>query len=366
MNRLTAVACLTWCLGGVAWADTTVKIPMRSLEQRGVFGRNFAVYHVLADGRTILGADEPPFTVKSKGTPQRLWLFNLSPELKLDKATVYNLPIPKIEQANFTPDLGHVVISSKRGTDVHKLNLEKGELSVLETHTPGQPGFRIHSDVFSLYGGKLYTVGYFYDEQDFAGPEQMVEIDTSRMGRDAFTKVADLDAARRPILGNLRIASMLSPEGCLFYTQEPSTAAGGGGWAVHRWTPAGGMQVIDQGQRVLGSWGEGPMGLYSIDKPGGTCELVLVNAQTGQKTVVHSGPEKFLNPCLGKEANTLAVAQEVGPDLVDYWVAQDKDGWKLRKVLEKQPAGTLRISHDGSVVSHYNGVKGLTLVKLSP
>jgi hypothetical protein len=360
MNRLSAVACLTWCLTAVAWADTTVKIPMRTLEQRGVFARNFAVYHLLGDGRTILGADEPPFTVKSKGTPQRLWLFGLTPEFKLDKAKVYNLPIPKIEQANFTPDLGHVVISSKRGTDIHKLELEKGALSVLQTHTPGQPGFRIHSDVFSLYGGKLYTVGYFYDEEDYSGPEQMVEIDPARTGREAFTKVADIDAVRKPLAPTLRIASMLSPEGCLFYTEEP------GGWTVHRWTPAGGVQAIDQGQKVLGTWGEGPLGVYCILKPGGTCEVVLVNAQTGQKTVVHSGPEKFLNPCLGKDGNTLVVAQEVGPNQVDYWVAQDVNGWKMRKVLEKLPPGTLRVSHDGSLVSHYHGLQGLTLVKLSP
>lgn len=362
MLRLSSALCALCCVANIAWADTTVTIPMREFERRGVFPRNLSVYHLAKDGRTILGADEPPFTVKSKGVPQRLWLFTLTPELKMERAKVYNLPIPRIEQANFTPDLGNVVISSKRGSDIHKLELEKGTLTVLETHTPGQPGFRIHSDVFSLYGGKLYTIGYFYDAEDFSGAEQMVELDPSRVGKDAFTPLVDLDPVRKPLLDNLRIASMLSPEGCLFYTHDKEN---GGNWTVHRWSPGGGVQIIDQGSVVLGTWGEGPLGLYSIQRGPGSFELILVNAQTGQKTVVHSGSEKFVNPCLSKEGNTLMVAQEVG-NTVDYWVGQDKDGFKLRKVLEKQPAGTLRISHDGSTVAHFHGIQGLTLVKLTP
>lgn len=356
MKRLAVVLCALAFTSLMAGADTVVKIPMKELEKRGVYPRNFSVFHIADDGRTILAADEPDFLKKKAGVYRRLWLFKLTPELKIESARVYPLSIYTIEQANFTPDLKSVLISSKRGSDIHKLNLEDGSLTALQTHTQGQPGFRIHSDIFSLYGGKVYTVGYFYDADDVSGDEQMVEIDPSRSGKEAFTPVADMAPIQKQ-LKNLRIASMLHPQGMVFYCEEAP-----GAWTVQRWSVQGGVQKIDEGEKIMGSWGEGPLALYSIRKASAS-DLVLCNAQTGEKTVIQSGPEHLLNPCLAKDGNTLVVAQENSPDKVTYWVGQDTDGFKLRKLTEG-PRTTLRVSHNGQVVGLYHGLQGLTLIKL--
>jgi hypothetical protein len=341
----------------LAGADTTVKITMKELEKRGVYPRNFSVYHIAEDGRTILAADEPDFTIKKKGTYQRLWLFKLTSDMKIESARPYPLSIYKIEQANFAPDLKSVVISSKRGSDIHKLNLEDGSLSVIQTHTAGEPGFRIHSDIFSLYLGKLYTVGYFYAGDDVAGEEEMVEIDVNKTGKEAFTSVLELGPIQKQLKG-LRIASMLHPQGLFFYSEDKAT-----GWTVQRWNVASGLQKIDEGQRVTGTWGEGPLAAYCIRKTGGS-ELVLANGQTGEQNILHSGPETMVNPCLAKDGNTVVVASEPTPGKVTYWVARDSDGFKVRKLAEDMPRCTLRLSHDGQVVGMYNGVQGLTLIKL--
>ena len=342
----------------MAWADTTVKIPMREFEKRGVYPRNFSIFHIADDGRTILAADEPDFTIKKTGVFNRLWLFKLSSDMKIESAKSYSLPIFKIEQANFTPDRKAVLISSKRGADVHKLNLEDGLLSVLETHKPGEPGFRIHSDIFSLYLGKIYTVGYFYDADDVAGDEQMVEIDVNKTGKDAFTPVLDLAPIEKQLKG-LRIASMLSPEGLFFYSEDKAANT----WMVQRWSVSGGLEKFDQGQRVTGTWGEGPLAVYCIRR-GFTNEVILANGQTGDKKVIYSSPTDIVNPCMAKDGNTVVMATEPTPGHVTYWVAQDSDGFQARKLAEDMPRCTLRISHDGRVVGMYNGLKGLTLVKL--
>lgn len=358
LRSLLFVLCL---LVAPAWADTTRKIPMRELERRGIFPRNFSVFRVAGDGRTILAADEPPFNYKARGIFHRLWLIRLTPDLKIESAKGYNLPIPQLEQANFTPDLRSVLVSSRRGANIHKLDLESGEFSVLQSHEPGQPGFRIHSDIFSLYNGKMYTVGYFYDQNDYTGPEQMVEIDPTRTGKQAFTPVVDL-APIQEQLKNVRIASLLAPGGLIFYTEDQP----GKHWTVYRWSQASGLTPVDEGVTIEGSWGEGPVGVYSIRRAGGVFDLVMLNAQTGQRTVLGTSSSRYVNPCMANEANTVVTALEEAPDTYSYWVGQDLDGFTLRKVWDKAPVGTLRVSFGGQLVCHYNPAEGLTLIQLGP
>lgn len=355
-RRFGVLLCCLGLASSLAAADTSVKLTMKDLEKHGIYGRNFSVFHIADDGRTILAADEPDFTIKKKGTFNRFWLFKLNSDLKVESVKKYDLPIYSIEQANFTPDLKSVVISSKRGSDIHQLNLEDGTLSVLQTHTPGEPGFRIHSDIFSLYLGKLYTVGYFYDKDDTAGDEQLVEIDVTKTGKDAFTPLVEMAPIQKQLEG-LRIASTLHPQAMFFYSQPKV-----GPYLVQRWTPAGGLQKLDEGERVMGTWGEGPLAVYTIRR--GSSTDVVMAGPSGDKNVIHTAPENIVNPCLAKDGNTVVVATENSPSDVTFWVGQDTDGFKLRKLAEKMQRCTLRISHNGQVVGMYNGITGLTLVKL--
>lgn len=357
--RRLALGLSSWIVLSVgASADTVSKIAMKDLERQGIYPRTFSIFHVADDGRTILGAEEPPFTDKAKGNLSRLWLIKLTPDFKIESARGFGMNVPSLEQANFTPDRKSVILSSKRGSDIHLLDLESGKLNVLMTHQEGVPGFRIHSNIFSLYAGKLYTIGYFYDAEDYAGDDEMVEIDVSKVGQPAFTSVLKIHDIQKQIK-NIKISSTLHPAGLLYYTQDE-----GGGWSVYQWNVSGGLQKIDQGQVVLGSWGEGASGLYSIKRNDGSCEVILRNAQTGSQTSIYTGKDSLVNPCLGKDANTLVIAKPGTGNDVEYWVGQDTNQFQLRKVAEKLPASTLRVSHDGSVVCIYNGLTGLTLVKL--
>ena len=344
-----------WLASSWAYADTTSKISIKELEKRGVFSRNFSIYHVAEDGRTVLAADEPPFTLKKKGILNRIWLIRLTSDLKLDSMQAYDLNIPTIEQANFTPDCKSVVISSKRGTDIHRLDLVDGKLSTLMTHSKGQPGFRIHSDVFANYLSKIYTIGYFYDGDDIAGPEQMVELN---LATGQCTPVVELEPIQKQ-LKDVRIASLKSPVGLTFYTEAKDKSC-----TIYRWNAAQGLTKADEGKAILGTWGEGPVALYAVRREGGVSEVVLSNAQTGERKVVYSGKQEMVNPCLAKDANTVVVAREDGRDSVSYWVGEDHNDYTLRQVIDKTPRSSLRVSHDGQVISLYNGIQGWTLIKL--
>jgi hypothetical protein len=360
-RRLASIVCGLALLSGVALADTTARITIAELRSKGIDTRNFSVFHVAGDGRTVLISDEPDFTVKRKGVLRRLFLVKLTPAMKIESVKKYDLPIPRIEQANFTPDLQSVVISSKRGADIHRLDLADGKLTVLVSHTPGTAGFRIHGDVFSNYAGKLYTVGYFYDENDQAGKDVMVEVNPSMTGKEAFTQLVEIAPIQRQ-LGGIRIESLLSPQGMLFYTSDKAGAK----WAVFRWSPPKGLEKIDESGAVVGTWGEGPLGVYCMKRPGGT-EVTLVNAQNGQKTQIYQGPDGMTNPCLSNEGNTVVVSHLNADKTVTFWAAQDTDGFKPRKIAENYWPATTRISHNGQVVCLYQGPsKGLVLIKLEP
>jgi hypothetical protein len=343
-----------WLACSVAQADTTSKITIKELEKQGVFSRNFSIYHVADDGRTVLAADEPPFNIKKKGILNRLWLIRLNSDLKLDSMQAFDLSVPQIEQANFTPDLKSVVLSSKRGADIYRLDLGDGKLTTLMTHTKGNPGFRIHSDVFATYLGKIYTIGYFYDAEDNCGPEQMVELDPAT---GKCTTVVELEPIQKQLQG-IRVASLRAPVGLTFYTQDKAK-----NWAVHRWNTSG-LAKVDEGKAVTGSWGEGPVAVYCMRRPEGKSELVLSNAQTGERKVLHSDSQDLLNPVISKEATTVVVAKETSPDVCSYWVGQEQDQFALRSLVEKMPRAAIRISHDGRVVSLYHGLQGWTLIKL--
>lgn len=348
-------------LAGVALADTTAKISMAELRSKGIDSRNFSVFHVGGDGRSILVSDEPDFTIKKKGILRRLFLIKLTPAMKIESVKKYDLPIPKIEQANFTPDLQSVIISSKRGADIHKLDLSDGKLSVVVSHSPGTAGFRLHGDVFSNYGGKLYTVGYFYDENDAVSGDVIAEVNPALTGKEAFTQLVEIAPIQRQLRG-IRIESILSPQGMLFYTSDRKGAK----WAVFRWSAGKGLEKVDEGGTVVGSWGEGPLGVYCFKRLSGN-EVTMVNAQNGQKTPIYQGPEPMTNPCLSNEGNTVVVSQLNADKTVTFWAAQDADGFKMRKIGENLWPATTRISHNGQVVCLFQGPsRGLVLIKLDP
>lgn len=360
-RRLASVVCGLALLSGIALADTSAKITMAELQSKGIDSRNFSVFHVAGDGSSILVADEPDFMIKKKGILRRLFLIKLTPAMKIESVKKYDLPVPQIEQANFTPDLQSVVLSSKRGTDVHKLDLADGKLTTLMTHTPGTAGFRIHGDIFSNYGGKLYTVGYFYDDKDVAGGEVMVEVNPALTGKEAFTQLVELGPIQSQLRG-LRTESLLSPQGMLFYTADKAAAQ----WAAFRWSSPKGLEKIDEGGAMIGSWGEGPLGVYCMKRPSGY-DVTLINAQTGQKTPVYQGSDKLLNPCLSNEGNTVVLTQPLTNQTATFWAGQDVDGFKLRKIGENLAPATTRISHNGQVVCLFQGnTKGIWLIKLDP
>ncbi|MBN9418525.1 hypothetical protein ABS71_15790 [bacterium SCN 62-11] len=359
-RRLASVVLGLALLSGVALADTTAKISMAELRTKGIDTRNFSVFHVAGDGRTILASDEPDFTLKKKGILRRLFLIKLTPALKIESVKKYDLPIPKIEQANFTPDLQSVVISSKRGSDIHKLDLGDGKLSPIMTHSPGTAGFRIHGDVFSNYGGKLYTVGYFYDENDVAEKDVMAEVNPTLTGKAAFTQLVEIAPIQRQLNG-IRTESLLSPQGMLFYTADKT----GEKWGAFRWSPSKGVELIDKDGTLIGSWGEGPFGVYCMKRTSGY-DVTLINAQTGQKTPIYQGSDSMMNPCLSNEGNTVVLSHANPDKSATYWVAQDTDGYKPRKIGENLAPATTRISHDGQVICLYQGSKGLVLIKLDP
>lgn len=341
------------------WAQPAkpVKVRPSQMAQAGVHVRTYSTLYYLDETRTLIGMDTPPFTIKRTGVMARLWFMRFDSNGRLAETKKADLRFPGIEQANLTPDLKSVMVVSHKGTELYKVDVATGQVSTVMSHAKGQPGFVIDPAILALTEGKLYTIGNVYDAEDFQGPKVFAELDTNATGAAAFKPLFELKPLESK-LPELFVASELSPKAMFFGYRE------GGDDRFSRWTPAGGMQLIDQARKYLGSWGEQHRWLYSVERQDGKSELMLADGVTGEKRSLGTSSYPYLYPVLSKEGNTAVVATEERSTGATYWVAEDRNGYKLRPLLENVGRNTIRVSLSGQTVVLFNPQEGLQLFTL--
>ena len=355
MKILLWLLLLTTCV--LAQPPKPVKVRATQMQQAGVHVRTFSTLYYLDDTRTLIGMDTPPFTIKRTGVMARLWFMRFESGGRLAETRKVDLRFPGIEQANLTPDLKSVMVVSHKGTELYKIDIASGATTAVMTHVKGQPGFVIDPTILALTEGKLYTIGTQYDAEDFQGPKVFAELDTNATGAAAFKPLFELKPLEDQFRG-LFVASELSPKAMFFGYRENDEDR------FSRWTPAGGMQLLDQARQYLGSWGEQHRWLYSVLRQDGKSELMLADGVTGEKRSLGTSSFRYLYPVLSKEGNTAVAATEDRSSGTSYWVAEDRNGYKLRPLLENSGRNTIRVSMSGQTVVLFNPQEGLQIFTL--
>jgi hypothetical protein len=333
-------------------------ISIPTLEHYGVNARTFSLALLSPDNRQVIATDDPPFIQKRKGIIRRIWVFDLESDLKVRQARHIDLALPEIDQLVYTPDGHSLLLITRRGAELYRIDLASGQQTRLAGHTKGNSGVRLDPPIMSSYNGKIYCHGFSYDGNDVGSPIQMFEVDPSGSGASVFTPVWDLGKVERGVQGGTAEIS-LCPKGAFFAHRDA------GGQSLERWTPSGGMQNVDQGLRLTGVWGEGTHLLYTMAKSGGINELVLADAITGDRKVLASGTQSYYNPVLAKQATSLLVAtvDRQKHDMSAY-IAQDVDNYALHPLLLRIPLSVFRVSPDGQLLAVYNKAQGIMLTKL--
>jgi len=238
------------------------------------------------------------------------------------------------------------------------LDLQSGQVRTFHEHASGQPGFRSHPPILRNEGGRLLATGYFYDEQDFGGPNVLAEVDPSQTGVAAFKKTAEVGSVQRTFK-NLAIYSYTAGDRGFFCNQEGKQL-----FRLYRWVAGSEPVQIDEAQRFTAYDAAGDSAAYSARRSEGTNELVLFDASSGKRKVLATSEHPFLYVTLSRDG-TRVVATRLVRDRVMYFVASPGTGMELKPVpgLPRARAGALRMTSDGRKFCLFNS-EGLRVVDI--
>ncbi|HXE73647.1 MAG TPA: hypothetical protein VNO81_13380, partial [Candidatus Nitrosotenuis sp.] len=231
------------------------------------------------DGRTLLLFQSSDTQDKARGFPVTLILLSLGSDASVQGARRILLPVPSIEALALTADARSAVLLTQSGASFYVVDLETGGLRPLMLHKPGQPGFRADPSVLWRYHDQLYTIGYFYDQEDYAEDNVIAAIDPSRTGVEAFRGGPNVYRLQRSLEG-LHFSGYLSPSlGFLGDKRRDETV-------LFEWRDGSPLKEIDRASAFLSFWGEDERLLYTARRPTGVMEVVLYDASSGQRQIL--------------------------------------------------------------------------------
>ncbi len=327
--------------GTAGWADVSL-FSRSQLLAHGIDSETFSIVEFSPDGRSLLGYQQAPPSDVHRGITWRMFLLQLRSDGRVSDVRTYNLAVPRLEQAAFTPDGREVVIVTASGAAFVVLDLASGQVRTLIAHEPGKAGFRAHPAVLWRADGRLLARGYFYDEEDYSGEDAIAEVDTSRTGLEAFKKAGEVAEARKT-LKDVAIYAFTGPQTGYFCTIQK------GRQKLHRWVAGTPPVAFDEAAEVLGFMPHGDQLAYAVKRAQGKFEVLLFDGATGTRQVLGTSPTPFDYLTFSQDGSSVQVNQVRG-DRLTLFSASARSGWTLRPVpgLPRAPAGDIRLSSDGS------------------
>lgn len=354
---LLVLTILLGVMGGrAAFAEVSHTTP-QVLRTLGVDPGRFLLASFSPDGRSILGSEPGTTEEVAKGIAHKIFVLSVRSDGRVPQARRYEIP-EVVEQLSFTPDGRQVVMVTRSGATWLVLDLQSGQVRTFHEHVSGQPGFRSHPAIIRNEGGRLLATGYFYDEQDFGGPNVLAEVDPSQTGVAAFKETAEVGSVQRR-LKNLAFYSYTAGDRGFFCNQEGEQL-----FRLYRWVAGNEPVQIDEAQRFTAYDAAGECAAYSARRSEGTNELVLFDASTGNRKVLATSEQPFLYLTLSRDGTRVVVTRLVR-DRVLYFVASPGTGMELKPVpgLPRARAGALRMTLDGHKFCLFNS-EGLRVVDI--
>lgn len=352
--RIKHLLALLCCCFIILTAQAQAKLtPNEQLSNKGIDFRAFRPLSFSPDGDTIAGIVRGTKKDIAAGRPYTLAICKLNRDLVVSRVSLHPLRIPHMGQACFTPDGKAVVITTKAGASILKVDVATGETTSIMQHVAGQPGFKCYPEVIVLSDGKMLISGYFYNGNDFAGHNSLAYLDPAKTGVDAFTQVSDIQAAQFAV----------RRDGESFYEVFPAKDLGflainnKKTCTFYKWTGKNKPTAIDKGLRNMAYWGAAHRLIYSIERAANNYDLIVYDAPTSKPiTLAKHTATPYTNLYLSGDGKT-AIANIENHGLTKVFFARESEGWKLKPLAEMPSAiekGPMRLSADGSRLLLYN------------
>lgn len=326
----------------------SIRLTAGQLREKGINTFSFRPVCFTSNGLTLLGQDKAPAEERAQGKVNRIWLLEFGVEGKVRDIHPLFLDIPSVEALALTPDDRTAVVAGQAGATFLRLPLDGSPVSVLMEHKHGEPGFRGNPSYLRPIPGDILTMGYFYDQEDYAGDTLLATLNASQQGRAAFTGGADIQKAQKSVPG--------------FYASN-YTGPSSGFMAAHDgpqyqlyWWDGGNPRKIDEGDKLGSFWATGQRVCYVVYRTTG-CQAMFYDAATDKQVVL--GPKgSYSYPFLSDDGSTAVVCQlDLTQAKMDVYYARESDNWQLKPVtgLQKVKMGAIRLSPNGRFMVFYNG-----------
>lgn len=349
-----------------ALADEYTETPAK-LKTNGIDAAEVHITNFSHDGSFLI--------MHQRNTPQRIregygykcFLVYLNPiSNRVESVKTYELPVATFEFAALTPDQKDLIIITKSGATFLKLNLESGEISVLQENKENHAAFRAFPSVLHTVDDEMFCTGYFHNPEGFSDVDCTATLDPNKEGVLAFNRIYDIQGMQVKMDP---IAWVYTRTNLGFFCVDKAE----GQALMLEWNPPNDAVpfVFDAGKAAVAMWGSKDRLLYSIQREDGTYDLVVYDAATGQKSFIDKGnKDKYFNLFLSADSKT-ALFTDTNHRLerAAYFYADEDNGWKLTPVYDfhgkTRPFGEVRISKDGKKMA-INSSKGLIIANVKP
>jgi hypothetical protein len=339
----------------LAWAQE--RKTTAELRQAGIDTNSFQPIAWSHNDRWLAAYDEASFEEKKEG------IFEVNAQGAVTRIQKVPLKLANFLQGEFTGNDDAFVLLGNRGTTFLKVDLKTFTVSPILEPEFGQAGFRADPTVLWTEGGRMYTVGFPYDEARFINARTIATLDPNAQGASAFKAGPDLTTLEQG-LERMWFSNYLSPNS-VFYGQKYTDTVILSHWNGQR------IREFDRAPRVWGSWGASDRIVYSVERNPQLSELLVYDAKTGEKTTLASGPDTYRYLFLSRDGGTALFSLMVpeGRRLSTFF-ARRSEGWTLRPLdadgggrSRSLAAGWMRISSRGTLLAHVSS-NGLAIYSL--
>lgn len=348
----------------------TVFYPNYALKSQGLDMLRTQVCGMSPDNRYLLCIKrfQPKRGEKAFNT---FYIVPVSSTGKVGEIRAFPLPgIGAIGQEVFTPDSKYLLFTLLDGSKLVKMNCENGELTTIMEHVEGKPGFVIYPQIMRLSEGKIMTMGYHYNSEDFVGPQAVANIDPDKTGLEAFDNCQLVDHFQQAIFmrrpyEQYREGHPSLDTGYICGYDLNNTYCEIFSWDGERGT----IKQVEDCKGFEDAVSGGTSFAYSVQDKDGTYRLCVYNIKTDEKVVIASGLENpYLYTMISDDGNTVTFIEKTGEAERYYtcYYARADEGWEVKPIegLEKRVhIGRIRISGDGKFMILHSD-DGLRIVEL--
>ena len=357
LGKTALVLGFCFCCGLNAADAKATKTSAMDFRAKGINAKYLDLICMSPDNKSICFHSREPRDKDHPDFRNNIYIFNVNPDNSLGSYKKYTLTgIPRIEQLNFTPDNKSMIVISKDGATILKLDLASGNVTTIMEHVKGKPGFKCFPKILMHSDGELLIQGYFYDEKTVCGPNTICVLDCNKTGVEAFKLANDIDKMQVMTRRNHdTVIENFTRKDTGFMVMQKKDK----NWSCYKWQADQGVKEFDQAQEVPGLWGSEYRLLYSAKRGANSYDLLVYDAKTDEKFNISQGRRTPYSYVFLADDGKTAIFNDLNEQTktTQIMYARESEGWAPKPIqgLNKRISeGIERISLDGRKVMYLN------------